>query len=356
MAPDLNDAEDVAIPRDFRAILIAAAVLACPAASFSAAKGTVPRQHRRRDGAASKPPAAFDARAANDAAVEQPLSRGDSGPAVLRAQVLLDRAHFSPGEIDASMGDNTVRAAAAFDAAHGIDASVPVSPATWKALDRDARPVVVPYMIAPEDEAGPFLPNPEDMMEKATLPSMPYSSLLEELAERFHASPALLRRMNPGADFAAAGKAIAALDVDRPPLPKAASIRVSRSDLSVAVLDDAGKAIARYPATVGSEHDPLPLGEWKINGVGRDPVFHYNPDLFWDADSKDSKTTLPAGPNNPVGVVWIDLSKPHYGIHGTAEPAAIGKSQSHGCIRLTNWDASDLAGLVAPGTPASLVP
>jgi lipoprotein-anchoring transpeptidase ErfK/SrfK len=193
------------------------------------------------------------------------------------------------------------------------------------------------------------------MMEKAKLPSMPYSSPLEELAERFHASPRLLERMNPGARFDAAGTTIVALGVDRPALAKAGSVRVSASDLSVTALDASGRTIARFPATVGSEHDPLPVGSWKITGVGRDPVFHYNPDLFWDADAKDEKATIRAGPNNPVGVVWIDLSKPHYGIHGTAEPSKIGKTESHGCIRLTNWDALDLASLVGPGTPAELV-
>jgi lipoprotein-anchoring transpeptidase ErfK/SrfK len=345
----------MAISRAVRAILLGAAVLTCPAASFAAAK-SAPRKPRHARRPAPKAPATFDAEAANDAAVEQPLSRGDRGPAALRAQVLLDRAHFSPGEIDGGFGESSVRAAAAFDAAHGIDASVPVSAATWKALDRDARPVVVPYMISPQDLAGPFLPIPEDMMEKAKLPAMTYASPLEELAERFHASPHLLERMNPGARFDTAGATITVLDVDRAPLPKAASIRVSAGDLSVSVLDDGGKPIARYPATVGSEHDPLPVGEWKINGIGRNPVFHYNPDLFWDADAKDEKTTIPAGPNNPVGVVWIDLSKPHYGIHGTAEPATIGKTESHGCIRLTNWDALDLAAAVAPGTPAALTP
>ena len=340
--------------RAARAISLAAALLMSPAA-YSASKRTGPRHHPKARRAPTKRPAVFDAQGANDGAVERPLSRGDRGPAVLRAQVLLDRAHFSPGEIDAAMGDNTVRAAAAYDAANGIDASVPISDQTWKALDRDRGPVVVPYMITPQDVAGPFLPIPDDMMEKAKLPAMAYSSPLEELAERFHVSPKLLEKMNPGARFDAAGSTITALDVDRPPLPKAGSIRVSASDLSVTALDDAGKTVARFPATVGSEHDPLPIGEWKINGIGHDPVFHYNPDLFWDADAKDSKTTIPAGPNNPVGVVWLDLSKPHYGIHGTAEPATIGKTESHGCIRLTNWDALDLARIVGPGTPAALV-
>jgi len=134
----------------------------------------------------------------------------------------------------------------------------------------------------------------------------------------------------------------------------AAQVIVDKSDSTVALADAGGKVYAQYPATTGSEHDPLPIGEWKINGVARDPVFHYNPDLFWDADPSHAKAKIPAGPNNPVGVAWIDLSKPHYGIHGTPEPSTIGKTQSHGCIRLTNWSAREVASAVAPGTPALL--
>jgi lipoprotein-anchoring transpeptidase ErfK/SrfK len=101
---------------------------------------------------------------------------------------------------------------------------------------------------------------------------------------------------------------------------------------------------------IGSAHDPLPLGNWKIQGVARNRSFHYNPQLFWDASPKHEKAKIPPGPNNPVGVVWIDLSKPHYGIHGTPEPSKIGKTQSHGCIRVTNWDAEALAQAVSPGS------
>jgi lipoprotein-anchoring transpeptidase ErfK/SrfK len=135
---------------------------------------------------------------------------------------------------------------------------------------------------------------------------------------------------------------------------KAAAIVVRASDMTVSALDSTGNVIAQFPATAGSEHDPLPIGQWKIEGVARNPAFHYNPKLFWDADASHSKATIAAGPNNPVGVVWIELSKPHYGIHGTPEPGRIGHSQSHGCIRLTNWDALRLAALVSPGIPAEL--
>jgi lipoprotein-anchoring transpeptidase ErfK/SrfK len=122
----------------------------------------------------------------------------------------------------------------------------------------------------------------------------------------------------------------------------------------VALVDADGKTLAQFPASMGSEHDPLPLGNWKVKGVARNPVFHYNPKLFWDADATQVAAKIPAGPNSPVGVVWIDLSKKNYGIHGTPEPSVIGKTQSHGCIRLTNWDAAALAQAVSPGTPAVL--
>ena len=138
------------------------------------------------------------------------------------------------------------------------------------------------------------------------------------------------------------------------PPKEAASIVVSKSRHSVTALDAVGKVLSRYPATSGSEHDPLPIGKWKILGVGRRPSFHYSPDLFWDAKGSDGKALIAPGPNNPVGVAWIDLSKEHYGIHGTPEPSQVGKTQSHGCIRLTNWDVTELSNMVGPGTPAIL--
>jgi len=138
------------------------------------------------------------------------------------------------------------------------------------------------------------------------------------------------------------------------PAGKAAHVVVSKSESAVRAYDASGALLAFYAATIGSQHDPLPIGEWKINGVARNPKFHYNPELFWDAKPTSDKATIQAGPNNPVGLVWIDLSKSHYGIHGTPEPSKVGHAESHGCIRLTNWDALELASMVKPGTPATL--
>jgi lipoprotein-anchoring transpeptidase ErfK/SrfK len=229
-------------------------------------------------------------------------------------------------------------------------------------------------------------------MKKADLPALGYTSIRELLAERFHVSPALLQRLNAGAEFKQ-GEVIAVPNVDpffvTPPKvagrgandatrandtnaatsQDAARAKATgaaagpRSDVVITVTDktktltatdNTGKVIFHAPVTVGSTNDPLPVGEWKVNGIARNPTFHYNPDLFWDANPAHSKAKLAPGPNNPVGTVWIDLSKEHYGIHGTPEPSRIGYTESHGCIRLTNWDASRLAALVAPGAKVIL--
>lgn len=304
---------------------------------------------------AKKP--ALTAAAANDTRNQPTLnSSAQHGAAVLRAQILLDRAHFSPGEIDGHFGSNTSRAAAAFNRARKIRAGAEVNAATWQALNRDSAAVIVPYTLTAEDLAGPFRPIPEEMADKATLPALGYETVAEALGEKFHISPALLLALNPRVKLEGVGKVIQVPNVARAPIENAAglTIRVSKQQGAVEAVRDDGVVVARYPATTGSTHDPLPLGNWKINGVAWNPPFNYNPDLFWDAEASEKKAKLAPGPNNPVGPVWIDLSKPHYGIHGTPVPSAIGKSTSHGCIRLTNWDAIELAKLVAPGVAAVL--
>ena len=161
-------------------------------------------------------------------------------------------------------------------------------------------------------------------------------------------------QLNPGKNLTNAGEQILVPNVLRSYGPQAAKVVVSRTYGTVIAFAEDGTVLAQYPATIGSEHDPLPIGVWKITGVQQNPVFHYNPNLFWDAKPDDSKANIAAGPRNPVGVVWIALSKEHYGIHGTPRPGEIGHTESHGCIRLTNWDAEELSHMVKPGTPALL--
>jgi len=193
------------------------------------------------------------------------------------------------------------------------------------------------------------------MMEKAKLPALGFATAAEALGERFHASPKLLQSLNPGKALDRAGEVIRVPNIDgAAELPKAAKVVVDKSELVVMLLDAQDKVYAQFPASAGSRRDPLPIGDWKINGVARDPVFNYNPKLFWDGNPEHSKATLQPGPNNPVGVAWIDLSKPHYGIHGTPEPSRIGKTESHGCIRMTNWSVMLVASAVSPGMVATL--
>lgn len=262
---------------------------------------------------------------------------------MLAVQVMLDRARFSPGEIDGKGGPNTVRAIEAFERAKGTTAAAAVA-----AMDGE---VTMAYRITAEDEAGPFTVIPEDTMEKAKLTRLSYSSLVEALAERFHASPRLLKRLNPSARFIA-DETIKVPNVMAPPEPtsgEGVSISVSKQTSALTLTDGTGAVIFHAPVTTGSQHDPLPIGEWTVTAIVRNPTFNYNPDLFWDADLAHSKAKLPPGPNGPVGVVWVDISKPHYGIHGSPEPSSVGHTSSHGCVRLTNWDASTVAALIGKG-------
>lgn len=303
----------------------------------------------------SVPSTMLSAEIVNDARLMHPVGPKTKGAAVLRAQILLDRAHFSPGEIDAAYGGNVRKAVMAFQKSNSISPSGVVDEPTWAALNRDTIPALITYKLTDKDVAGPFTQIPTDMMEKSALSALGYTSALEGLGEKFHASPALLKRLNPGQAFNQAGQDIMVPNVEENAnLPKAAKIIVDKSDLTVTLVDAAGKTIAQFPASAGSSKDPLPIGDWKVQGIAKNPVFHYNPQLFWDADPTHAKAKIPPGPNNPVGMVWIDLSKEHYGIHGTPEPSKIGKTQSHGCIRLTNWDVTTVSQAVASGIPAIL--
>jgi lipoprotein-anchoring transpeptidase ErfK/SrfK len=215
---------------------------------------------------------------------------------------------------------------------------------------------------------------PKNPLDQAKLPGMFYKDAAEKLAESFHTTPEVIAQLNPGvqltpgvtlrlpnalptsrdypADLRPDWRAtLNMLNVDANQ-PKGAKIVVDKSDKTLSVYDDAGTLVALFSATMGSSHDPLPIGNWKIQGADYNPKFSYNAELFWDAKNKNAKALLPAGPNGPVGVVWLDLNKPHYGIHGTPEPQTIGRSESHGCIRLTNWDVARLSLMVKPGTPA----
>lgn len=337
----------------------AAAPMATPGYTAPTAKATplaaAPAPAPAQPPAAVQDSAAAPGSPATAAAAQDPAAQQAEFERLLRAQVLLDRAHFSPGEIDGAFGSNMRQALSGFQKARGLPVSGKLDEATWNALNADTAPTLVSYSLADADVAGPFRPIPNDMMDKAKLPALGYATPAEGLGEKFHASPALIEKLNNGKNLAQLGTQIVVPNVvGTPPLSPAARVVVYNDARILTLQDAAGNLLAQYPASTGSEHDPLPVGEWKIEGVLRNPTYHYNPKLFWDASPGDKKATVPAGPNNPVGVAWIDLSKPHYGIHGTPVPGLVGKSESHGCIRLTNWSAAEVAGLVKAGTEVVL--
>jgi lipoprotein-anchoring transpeptidase ErfK/SrfK len=280
-----------------------------------------------------------------------------STPLLVKLQILLDRAHASPGEIDASRGENTRKAVAAYREMRGLGRGEQIDAKLWRALvGGDQQPALTTYTITEKDTAGPFLDKvPDDYREKASLKRLSYTSAQELLAEKFHMSEKLLRQLNPNARFEEAGAEITVANVQREELPRKVSrVEVDAVRQRVIAYDKSDAVVAVYPATVGSAERPSPSGDLKVTGVSENPTYHYDPSLNLRGVNVQEPLDLPPGPNNPVGLVWIALSAKGYGIHGTPDPGAVSKRTSHGCVRVTNWDALELARHVNKGTPVNI--
>jgi len=307
-------------------------------------------------------------------------------PELLQTQVLLDKAGFSPGPIDGRQGSSQAKAIRGFQQANGLTATGELDEQTRQALDREDRPATINVQLSAEDVGGPFtLPMPTKPEDQARLDFLGYRNMLEKLAERYHTTPETIVALNgpdkligvgqtltlpnvvpSSRDYAGANPKqeplLAALNVEASQ-PRGDYVVVDKSEGTLKVYEGefpsgskpSGKLIAQFPVTTGSRHDPLPLGNWKATTYSFLPPFNYQPNLFWDVSDDKAEHKLPPGPNGMVGVAWLDLTKEHYGIHGTPEPQLIGKTQSHGCLRMTNWDVMRLSLMMKPGFQAKFV-
>ncbi|AVA22140.1 MULTISPECIES: L,D-transpeptidase [unclassified Rhizobium] len=282
--------------------------------------------------------------------------KGKSKVEITALEVFLSRQGISPGAIDGRMGANVTKAVYAYQQMTGQTLNPNDTDSILEQLRLSGGMPIINYTITPADAAGPYVASiPEDYAEKAQMPSLGYTSTTEMLAERFHMDEGYLKELNPGVDFTVPGTTIKVVNTGPGKTGTVAKILADKGRKQVFAYDASGALIAAYPASIGSTDTPSPSGTVTVERVAFNPGYTYNPKINFKQGANDKILDIPPGPNGPVGLVWMALSKPTYGIHGTPDPSKIGKSQSHGCVRLTNWDATELAKMVKPGVVVEFV-
>jgi lipoprotein-anchoring transpeptidase ErfK/SrfK len=281
-------------------------------------------------------------------------------PALIKAQVLLDRARFSPGVIDGRNGENVQNAIKAFEKAHNLKIDGKLDEELWTKLNEpSSEPVLAEYTISDKDVEGPFVEEIPDKLEDLVgLDRLAYTGPEELLAEKFHMDEDLLKALNPGKNLDKAGTSIVVANVNaarESNAGKVAKIEIVKSERVLRALAEDGSTIAVYPASIGSDEKPAPTGTHTVRATAQNPTYTYNPEYAFKGVKAKEKFVIKPGPNNPVGSAWIDLSVESFGIHGTPEPAKVGKAYSQGCVRLTNWDVEELAKMVRKGTSVTFL-
>jgi lipoprotein-anchoring transpeptidase ErfK/SrfK len=278
---------------------------------------------------------------------------------IVKAQILLDRANISPGEIDGQYSARLEQGISAFAEAYGLPSDTGWSRSFWLALTSNVTgPVLVDYALTREDLKGPFVQLPLKIEDMRSFKTLGFANVREALAEKFHISERLLAVLNPDASFSGLGEKILVPNVLVSGVSSERKAAVARIDIdkdrqTVKAYSAKNDLIAFFPASVGGSDKPSPSGTLKVTLIESDPSYHYNPKYQFKEVEKQRPFDLGPGPNNPLGTTWIALSKPSYGIHGTPEPSRVGLAASHGCVRLTNWDAQRLASMLTRGVPVS---
>ena len=262
-----------------------------------------------------------------------------------KLQALLNWHHSGVGAVDGYWGKNTKKAMQAFQKANGLSVTEALNTETWQALTSDkalmTQPVLVSYQLTDADVDIKTTTIPAGATAKAELEGLYYENVIEALAEKFHMSEKYLKTLNPNASFSA-GETITVYNPGNPNTAPVSRVVADKTTQTLYAYDDKGTLVASYPTTVGSTATPSPSGTHTVEVKVHEPNYTYTA-------NDGSKAILPPGPNNPVGSVWIGLSKPSYGIHGSPDPARISRQASAGCVRLTNWDALALLGVIQNG-------